>query len=69
MDEFKKLLPIDDAKYSDLINEHGLNGYKLRHGMSGNVVLVDLVDGSIIKHLNGGTKNEIIVELNGYVKT
>jgi len=62
MDEFKKYLPINDSKYSDLISEDGLDGYKLVNTMSGNVTLNK--DTRVIKHLSGESKSAIILELN-----
>ena len=39
LEEFITYLPINDEKYSALISQDGLNGYKLLNGMSGNVRL------------------------------
>jgi hypothetical protein len=55
-------LPIDDSKYSALISQNGLDGYKLVNTMHGNVTLNK--DTRIILSLSGEFKSEIIPELN-----
>ena len=67
MDAFIQYLPIDDEKYSQLISEEGLAGYKLAVYMSGNVILK--TNNKIVKHLNGDRKAEIIQELNSLFST
>ena len=61
--EFEKLLPINDAKYAQLLTSDGLNGFKLLNGMSGNIYLGKGSDH--VKGLSGDVKSEIISELNG----
>ena len=63
MDEFQKLLPIDDNKYNQLSGD-GLNGYRLQTSMSGNVVLAK--DEMAVLSLNGDNKRDLIKELNTY---
>jgi hypothetical protein len=53
----------DNAKYTSLMSESGLNGYKLLSGMSGNVYLA--YGDKNICTLDGDTKIKIIAELNG----
>jgi hypothetical protein len=62
IEEFISLLPIDDEKYSMLVYEPGLSGFRLLHRFHGNVVLVK--EKTNILYLNGATKSEIIEELN-----
>jgi hypothetical protein len=62
MDGFLNLLPIDNAKYSMLSSEYGLDGYKIVDRMHGNLALVK--DGRIIKSLVSESKDGIIKELN-----
>ena len=66
MDEFQKLLPIDDNKYSQLTSRDGLNGYRLQGAMSGNVILAK--DGINVLSLSGDSKSEIMPELNALKK-
>ena len=65
MDEFQKLLPIDENKYKQLTKD-GLNGYRLQARMSGNVILAK--DGIIVLFLRGDRKSEIMPELNALKK-
>jgi hypothetical protein len=67
MNRFIQYLPINHEKYSQLISEEGLEGYKLAVYMSGNVVLQK--NNKIVKHLNGDKKAEIINELNSLLST
>jgi ABC-type lipopolysaccharide export system ATPase subunit len=60
-EEFKRLLPIDEKKYKQLISDKGLEGYTLTQ-MSGVVVLAK--GETVIRHLNGEEKSELIPELN-----
>ena len=67
MDNFIEHLPIDNIKFTQLISEEGLDGYKLCVYMSGNSILQKKKQ--IIKHLSGDTKREIIEELNQITET
>ena len=67
MDNFIEHLPIDNIKFTQLISEEGLDGYKLCVYMSGNAILQKKKQ--IIKHLSGDTKREIIEELNQITET
>ena len=60
--EFVVNQPIDNVKYTSLLSETGLNGYKLMNAMSGNVYLAH--EDKNIYSLKGDTQKEIISELN-----
>jgi hypothetical protein len=67
LENFKSYLPIDDEKYSALISNDGLDGYKLVGGFHGNVILSK--SGVSIKHLEEDLKPGIIKELNALLNS